>query len=111
MDIKDFRDDLLNRAATRASVDGIFTADAFMAESSRPSGRGGGGRSPGSALVLGDRSAKAVTRRERFRARRAGHVDLARRDAFRRVAPRCLLVTYTDAVTALKSLEQYLREA
>lgn len=32
MDIADFRGDLLNRAITRASVDGIFTADAFSAE-------------------------------------------------------------------------------
>ena len=32
MDLKEFRDDLLNQANTRASVDGIFTADAFMAE-------------------------------------------------------------------------------
>ena len=33
MDVKNFRDDLLNRAATRASVDGIFTSDAFLEES------------------------------------------------------------------------------
>lgn len=32
VDIETFRDDLLNRAVARASVDGIFTADAFMAE-------------------------------------------------------------------------------
>ena len=32
MDIEEFRQDLLNQANARASVDGIFTADAFMAE-------------------------------------------------------------------------------
>ena len=32
MDLSDFRDDLLNQANTRASVEGIFTADAFVAE-------------------------------------------------------------------------------
>lgn len=32
MELSNFRDDLLNRAVTRASVDGIFTADAFLAE-------------------------------------------------------------------------------
>lgn len=32
MDLREFRDDLLNRVLTRASVDGIFTADAFSQE-------------------------------------------------------------------------------
>ena len=32
MELNEFREDLLNRAVTRASVDGIFTADAFLAE-------------------------------------------------------------------------------
>ena len=32
MELKEFRDDLLNRAVARASVDGIFIADAFLAE-------------------------------------------------------------------------------
>lgn len=31
MDLNEFRDDLLNQANTRASVDGVFTADAFVA--------------------------------------------------------------------------------
>lgn len=32
MEIGEFRDDVLNRAAARASVDGMFTSDAFMEE-------------------------------------------------------------------------------
>jgi hypothetical protein len=32
VDLEEFREDLLNRVATRASVDGIFTADAFTQE-------------------------------------------------------------------------------
>jgi len=32
MDLRDYRQDLLNHANTRAAIDGTFTADAFMAE-------------------------------------------------------------------------------
>lgn len=110
MELSEFRADILNRATARASVDGIFTADAFMEEASDlliASGEmdhidllsfSGNGRKRQSLAVHGfahdeqDRTVTLVVR-----VFDGGHAT-----------PN---LAYSSALTALKSLENYLREA
>lgn len=110
MDLSDYRDDLLNRAVARASVDGIFTADAFMAEAAELLI---------SAEEVGSLDLVSFSGTGRKRQSLAVHgfehddqdtsVTLAvMRFAGGNPAP---TITYTDAVTTLKSLQQYLEEA
>lgn len=110
MDLSDFRRDVLNRTATRAAVDGIFTSDAFMEEvADLLIGTGevdhldllsfsGMGRRRQSLAVHGfahdeqDRSVALVVRRFE------GGTEVPS-------------ITYSDALTALRSLENFLAEA
>ena len=110
MELKEFREDLLNRAVARASVDGIFTADAFLAEAAdllieaEEVGNldllsfAGTGRRRQALAVHGfdrdeqDMSVALVVMRF------IGDQDVPK-------------MTYTDAAAVLRSLQQYLEEA
>ena len=110
MELNEFRDDLLNRAIARASVDGMFTADAFMAEvadllvGAEEVGNldllsfSGTGRGNKSLAVHGhdrddhDMSISLVVMR---------YIG----------GPEVPTITYSDAATRLKALVQYLGEA
>lgn len=110
MELGAFRGDVLNRTATRAAVDGIFTADAFMEEASEllvAAGEvdyldlmsfSGLGRRRQSLAVHGfahdeqDRSVALVVRRFE------GGASVPS-------------LSYSEAVSALKSLENFLAEA
>lgn len=110
MDIGTFRDDLLNRAVTRASVDGIFTSDAFFEEIA-------------DLLVDAqevdhlDRLAfSGVGRRRQTLAVNGFAYDEQDKSVslvvMHFVGGKMLpTMTQTEAMTTLKSLEQYLREA
>jgi AIPR protein len=110
MDPTDFRDDLLNRVLTRASVDGIFTADAFSQEAA-------------DLLVSAEEvnsldilSFQGLGKRRQSMAVNGSFHD----DQDRSIA---LMVTHfvgstetpslsnTEAASLLKSLEQYLHES
>lgn len=110
MDVKSFRDDLLNRAATRASVDGIFTSDAFLEESTD--------------LLVGaeevdhlDRLSFSGTGRRRQSLAVNGFAHDEQDKSIALVVMHFSggaavpTLPQSDAVAALKSLEQYLREA
>lgn len=110
MELRDFREDLLNRAVARASVDGIFTADAFMAEASDLLI---------SAEEVGSLDLVSFSGTGRKRQSLAVHgfehddqdtsITLA---VMRYVGgPTVPTITYTDAATTLRSLQQYLEEA
>lgn len=110
MEITEFRNDVLNRTAARAAIDGIFTAEAFMEEASELLvGTGevdsldllsfsGSGRRRQSLSVHGfthdeqDRSVALVVRRF------DGGASIPS-------------LSYSDAISALKSLENFLEEA
>ena len=110
MELKEFREDLLNRAVARASVDGIFTADAFLAEVAD--------------LLIGaeevgnlDLLSFAGTGRRR-QALAVHGFDRDEQDmsvalvVMRFIGDRDIpKMTYTDAAAALRSLQQYLVEA
>lgn len=110
MDLKEFRDDLLNQANARASVDGVFTSDAFMSEAAE--------------LLIGagevdslDLLAFSGTGRRR----QALAVNGFQHDAQDTSVSLAVVhfiggaqvpsLTQTDASAVLRSLEQYLREA
>lgn len=110
MDVENFRADLLNRAATRASVDGIFTSDAFLEEITdllveaeefdyldRLSFSGVGRRRQSLAVngFAHDEHDKSIALAVMHF---SGGVAVP-------------TVTHGEAVAALRSLEQYLREA
>lgn len=110
MDVNEFREDLLNRAATRASVDGMFTSDAFMEE-------------VGDLLIAAgefdhlDRLAFAGLGRRR---QSLGVHGFSHDEQDRSVALVVMnftggdavpTLTYTDANASLKSLEQFLVES
>lgn len=110
MDVEEFRADLLNRAATRASVDGIFTSDAFLEEvcdllvSANEVGYvdrlsfTGWGRRRQSLAVHGyahDEQDRSISL---FVQHFTGGAAVP-------------TLTYTDAVASLRALEQFLKEA
>lgn len=110
LDLGTFRDDLLNRATARASVDGLFTADAFMAEAA-------------DLLISAEEVANldllsfsgTGRRRQNLAVHGYDHDDqdtsitLA---VLRHVGDQTLpVITYTDAATTLRSLQQFLEEA
>src|ERR1700759_261088 len=107
MELNDFREDLLNRAIARSSVDGIFTSDAFLAEVAD--------------LLIGaeevgnlDLLSFAGTGRRR-QALAVHGFDRDEQDmSIALVVMRFIgsqeipKLTYTDATAALRSLQQYL---
>lgn len=110
IDLAGFREDVLNRAVARASVDGIFTADAFMAEAAE-------------LLIAAEEvgnldlvSFSGAGRKRQSLAVHAFEHDeqdtsvslVVMRFAGGRSTP---TITYTDAATTLRSLQQYLDEA
>jgi AIPR protein len=110
MELKEFRDDLLNRAIARASVEGIFIADAFLVEVAD--------------LLIG---ADEVGNLDRYsfagtgRRRQALAVHGFHRDEHDMSVALVVMrfigdqnipkMTYTDAAATLKSLQRYLEEA
>jgi hypothetical protein len=110
MDLKEFRDDLLNQANTRAAVDGIFTADAFMATVSEL--LIGAGEVDNLDLV----SFTGTGRRRQSLAVNGFHHD--EQDTSVSLAVLHFVggsdvptLSYRDATVTLRALEQYLRES
>ena len=110
MDIQEFREDLLNQANTRASIDGIFTADAFMTEAAD--------------LLIGAGEVDSLDllsfagtgrRRQSLAVNGFQHDEQDTSVSLAVVhfvgSPTIPTLTYTDASATLKALEQYLREA
>lgn len=110
MELNEFREDLLNRAVTRASVDGIFTADAFLAEVA-------------DLLIgaeeVGNLDLLSFTGTGRRRQALAVHgFDRDEQDmsvalvVMRFIGDQDIpQMAYTEAATVLRSLQQYLEEA
>lgn len=110
MDLKEFREDLLNRAVARASVEGIFTADAFLAE-------------VGDLLIGAEEVSNVDLLSFAGTGRRRQTLSVHGFDHDEQDKSIALLVlhfvggsdlptlTYTEAAAALRGLEQYLKES
>src|SRR4051794_36671435 len=110
MDLGEFREDVLNQAKTRASVDGIFTTDAFMAEAADLL------VSAGEVDALDLLSFAGTGRRRQSLAVNGFYHDEQDTSVSLAVVhfvngPEVPTLTYTDATTTLKALEHFLREA
>lgn len=108
MDLEEFRDDLLNQANTRASVEGIFTADAFMAEAADLL------IAAGEVDSLDLLSFTGIGRRRQSLAVSGFQHDEQDTSVSLAVVhfiggPTVPTLTYTEASTTLRALEQYLR--
>lgn len=109
MDIAEFRSDRLNRVITRASVDGIFTADAFSAEA-------------GDLLIESEEVGSLDLLSFQGRGRRRQTLSVNGFELDEQDNSVALMVShfvggaevpslsYSDAVTVLRGLEQYLAE-
>ena len=110
MNLNEFRDDLLNQANTRASVDGVFTSDAFMAVAADLL------VSAGEVDNVDLLSFSGVGARQRtlavngfFHDEQDGSVALA--VARFEGGARTPSLTYTEATASLRSLQSYLEAA
>ncbi|WP_370287783.1 AIPR family protein [Nocardioides sp.] len=109
-DLEAFREDLLNRAVARASVDGIFTADAFMAEAAELLI---------AAEEVGNLDLLSFVGTGRLRQALSVHgSDFDEQDTsvtlvvLRYVGgPAASTISYSEAATSLRSLQNYLEEA
>jgi len=110
LDLNDFRDDLLNLANTRASVEGIFTEDAFVAEAAELL------ISAGEIDSLDLLSFKGTGRKRQSIAVHGFQYDDQDKSVSLVVSnfvggSAVPALNYTEAEKTLRALEQYLREA
>lgn len=110
MELSDFRDDILNLAKARASVDGVFTSDAFVAEAKN-------------LLEAAEEldnvdllSYSGVGRRRQVLAVHGYQIDETDNSISLVVSnfqggEEVPSITYTEATASLRSLEHYLKEA
>lgn len=110
MNLEEFREDLLNQAHARASVDGVFTSDAFMSEAADLL------IGAGEVDSLDLFSFQGTGRRRQSVAVNGFYHDEQDTSVSLAIVhftggPTVPTLTYSDAATALGALEQYLREA
>lgn len=110
MDLQEFRGDLLNRVNARASVDGVFTADAFVQETSDML------TSAGEVDSLDVVSFAGTGKRRQSMAVNGFYHDEQDRSVALVVANfvgggGAPVLSHADATSSLKALEQYLRES
>lgn len=110
LDLDDYRDDILNQVNARASVEGIFTVDAFVAEAADL-------LTDAEEIDTPARLSFTGTGRRRQSMAVHGHqfdendMSVALIVGEFRGDKQTPTITHTDAVTALRSLEAYLKEA
>jgi hypothetical protein len=110
LDLDDYRDDVLNQVNARASVEGIFTVEAFVAEAADL-------LTDADEIDTPDRlSFTGTGRRRQSMAVHGSQFDdndmsVALIVGEYRGGKQTPTMTHTDAVAALRSLEAYLREA
>jgi hypothetical protein len=110
LDLDDYRDDILNQVNARASVEGVFTVEAFVAEAADL-------LTEADEFDTPDRLSFTGTGRRRQSMAVHGHhfddndMSVALIVGVYRGDNRTPTMTHTEAVAALRSLEAYLKEA